>query len=178
MDRRIEKTQKALENALFALCSQKTIDKISVSELCNSAGINRTTFYKYYAIPEDVLKQYLEKFLENQIQYFANHDREESKQDFIGHLTQTLVLIQQQRNAFTLALQMDILQEQFMGKFLKVLEPKEKELDKYYFLSGGVSALVVRWIRDGFTETPKEMADIIAKYLLIYTNKKRFTAKP
>ena len=34
-----------------------TIEKITIKELCMTAGINRTTFYKYYGSQYDVLNE-------------------------------------------------------------------------------------------------------------------------
>ena len=31
------------------------MDKITVTELCEEAGINRATFYRHYSVPVDVL---------------------------------------------------------------------------------------------------------------------------
>ena len=47
MDLRIAKTKSRLTAALSVLAAQKPIDKITVSELCKEATVNRTTFYKY-----------------------------------------------------------------------------------------------------------------------------------
>lgn len=40
--------QKALQNALLLLNGEKEIYNISVQELCNKAGVARSTFYSYY----------------------------------------------------------------------------------------------------------------------------------
>ena len=37
-----------LKNALMQLLEKKPIEKITIYELCDTAQINRTTFYKYY----------------------------------------------------------------------------------------------------------------------------------
>ena len=48
MDRRIKYTKKIIKDCFFELLSEKDINKITVSELCNKADINRATFYRYY----------------------------------------------------------------------------------------------------------------------------------
>jgi AcrR family transcriptional regulator len=35
----------------------KTIDRISILELCKTADVNRNTFYAHYSTPEDVLNE-------------------------------------------------------------------------------------------------------------------------
>lgn len=47
-DIRIQKTRRDLRNAILELIMEKSIEKISVIEICNKAMVNRMTFYKYY----------------------------------------------------------------------------------------------------------------------------------
>lgn len=48
MDRRIIKTKRDIRNAFLELRSSHSVDKIKVSELCDRALINKSTFYHYY----------------------------------------------------------------------------------------------------------------------------------
>ncbi|MBR8643897.1 TetR/AcrR family transcriptional regulator [[Brevibacterium] frigoritolerans] len=47
-DRRIDRTKTFLKDALLKLLSENPISKISITELCNEANINRGTFYAHY----------------------------------------------------------------------------------------------------------------------------------
>lgn len=49
-------TKRLLKESLIKLLKEKDIQKISITELCNEAGINRTTFYSHYSSQYDVLK--------------------------------------------------------------------------------------------------------------------------
>lgn len=55
-NQRVRMTKRLLSDSLLYLMQTKPIDEISVSELCRQAQVNRTTFYKYYACPHDILK--------------------------------------------------------------------------------------------------------------------------
>ena len=48
MDLRIEKTERGIKNAFIELRSKKPLEKITVKELCESARINKSTFYAHY----------------------------------------------------------------------------------------------------------------------------------
>ncbi|AYW47255.1 TetR/AcrR family transcriptional regulator [Tetragenococcus osmophilus] len=48
LDLRIQKTYEALINALLELLTEKTLDKLTVNELCEKARIRRPTFYKHF----------------------------------------------------------------------------------------------------------------------------------
>lgn len=57
MDARIIKTKQKIKDALLSLLHSKKVGKISISELCKKANINRNTFYTHYATPEAVLME-------------------------------------------------------------------------------------------------------------------------
>ena len=61
MDKRIEKTKEKLRQALGELVRTESIDRISVSALCERAGINRTTLYKYYSVPADIQQEIIDE---------------------------------------------------------------------------------------------------------------------
>ncbi len=55
-NQRIRLSKQLLRNALISLLEEKSINKISVREICETAEINRTTFYKYYGSQYDLLE--------------------------------------------------------------------------------------------------------------------------
>ena len=54
-NQRIALTKRLLRESLLRLMSEKSIKNITVSELCETAEINRSTFYNHYGCPNDVL---------------------------------------------------------------------------------------------------------------------------
>lgn len=48
MDKRIEKTKRAIKNAFMELRTKKSLEHITVKELCELAYINKSTFYSHY----------------------------------------------------------------------------------------------------------------------------------
>ena len=61
-DLRVVKTKGSIRNALFELMSEKELAKITISEICVRAKINRKTFYSHYRAPGDVIEE-----LENEV---------------------------------------------------------------------------------------------------------------
>lgn len=49
IDKRIQKTRQDIHECFIQLLNEKDIDKISVSDVCRLANINRKTFYNHYA---------------------------------------------------------------------------------------------------------------------------------
>lgn len=54
-DRRERKSRAAFKNALIQLMAEKSAEKISVTEICSLADVNRSTFYAHYGSVEQLL---------------------------------------------------------------------------------------------------------------------------
>lgn len=63
-DLRVVKTLKQIDQALLDNLLETPFDKITVDQLCQTALINRSTFYKYYKSKSDLMDQYLKRTLE------------------------------------------------------------------------------------------------------------------
>jgi len=59
-----EITQKNFQEAFWTLYTKQSIDKITVKDICNLAGYNRSTFYQYYADVNDILRKYENQLLD------------------------------------------------------------------------------------------------------------------
>lgn len=65
-DKRILKTRKKLKDAFMTLALEKEITAISVSDLTNAAGINRSTFYLHYDGVKAVISE-IDKEIDNKV---------------------------------------------------------------------------------------------------------------
>ncbi|MEV8254630.1 TetR/AcrR family transcriptional regulator [Rhodoglobus sp. NPDC076762] len=55
MDARVERTRRSLQQALFSLAQEQPLDEVTVAEIVESAGVNRSSFYQHYADKETLL---------------------------------------------------------------------------------------------------------------------------
>lgn len=56
-DRRILNSRNSLKNALMELLSKRSMDEISVTQICHAANITRITFYTYYKDKYDLAEE-------------------------------------------------------------------------------------------------------------------------
>lgn len=63
-DLRVIKTLKQIDRALLETLEEMPFQKITVEQLCVTAMINRSTFYKYYKSKYDLMEQYLQRTLD------------------------------------------------------------------------------------------------------------------
>lgn len=65
-----EMTQRNFQDAFWLLYEKKSIDKITVKDICSLAGYNRSTFYRYYVDVYDILHE-LEKQILDEVDEFV-----------------------------------------------------------------------------------------------------------
>jgi len=63
MDRRIQKSKKAIIDSLTQLMSEKDFDKITINEIADRANVNRGTVYLHYVDKFDLLNHCIETHL-------------------------------------------------------------------------------------------------------------------
>ena len=63
MNAKVERTKRAFQEAFCRLIQTTPAAQITVSELCREAGLNRSTFYRHYAIPLDVITDAVREIL-------------------------------------------------------------------------------------------------------------------
>ena len=64
-DRRTKYTKSVIRQALFDLLKEKPLNKITVTDICKMADINRSTFYSYYEDVYALLTQIQNELFEN-----------------------------------------------------------------------------------------------------------------
>ncbi len=76
MDRRQQKSRKAIIDAFTTLLSQKSYSRISVQEIIDLANIGRTTFYAHFETRDYLLKELCEGLFEHIIDFASNEAAE------------------------------------------------------------------------------------------------------
>ncbi len=163
MDTRIVKTKAKLIEALSALTQDRNADEISVSELCKKAGVNRTTFYKYYKVPSDVGKESFERHMDELM--------EQMHQTKPGALYETLLFCcREYRKNYMIAKQVfpgfQVSSEMIQDLYLKLWRPEMiRDIDRLYFIAGGASVVVRQWLEQEPEKTPETVAKKLSRMI-------------
>lgn len=174
-DRRTRYTKMVIKDSLLSLMQEKTINKITVSELCAKAEINRGTFYAHYKSPIAVYKQ-IEESLYNDVKASLTNALEDMQLSTL--LYQLLLLIKKNKELCLIifneysdsTLLQDIL---FMAQDLLMKEwlendtsCSESELQySFQFLAHGCIGVIKLWFKTGMKEDVKTILEILLNQL-------------
>lgn len=64
MDPRIARTRRSLQTALFDLARERDLDDISVADITERAGVNRSSFYQHYSDKDTLLADAIDAVVE------------------------------------------------------------------------------------------------------------------
>ena len=164
-------TKRLIREAMLELLKKESIQNISVSELCQCAGINRTTFYNHYDGTYEVLAEIEENFL---TELSGSGEAHGNSGGLVQHIEALCTRLQQNAEVAILLLNNNV-DPQFSQKLLSgqglggvwqqlgsgyTAEERELLAD---FLRGGAYAMVCRWLVGGCRQTPKQIAALLAK---------------
>lgn len=151
---RVRLTKQMIHKALVELLDEKNIDKISITELCKRATINRTTFYKYYGSQYDVLQEIADEIIA-EIEQFSRCN------DASGAINKELLEYLQQNKRLCLTLIDRAPFNVFTTKFIELTELQDRTLaafsdtytdnQKRYLLKyhrNGCFGLINQWFHD------------------------------
>ena len=63
-NRRVRMKKRLLKDALLELMRKQDLINISVTAICNTADVHRSTFYNYYSDPADLLREIEQDYLD------------------------------------------------------------------------------------------------------------------
>lgn len=148
--------------ALLELLREKPIEEISISELCELAGIGRASFYRNFNSKEDILLAYIRKLFQ---EWTAEGFQAENKplSEFLRSLFSHF---EKHRDFYELLNQRNLL---FLLKDVIIGicgpqpdQPKEEAYARAYF-SYALYGWIEVWFQRGIRETAGEIAEMFQK---------------
>ena len=173
-NQRIALTKKLLQEGLLRLLETKSLDKISVTELCRESGINRATFYNHYNSPLELLTD-----IENRITLELKSiiGTPKTPEEVIGQVeavcehfhknARTIMILHKCHSDEEITAALYDLNKNFQyyrmsEKYTQTLDSDSLKLVSIFFYTGCYSILL-NWIKEDLQKTPKEIADLMIR---------------
>ncbi len=157
-----------MDEALILLLEKKEFAYITVKEICDTAGVNRSTFYLHYENTNDLLKETTQYILNKHFAYYNVNEKDAAQRlesgkrkdlIFVTHeyLTPYLTFIKENRRIFSLTIKQfhvmnmeEVYDHLFKYIFEPVLErflvPEKERPYVIKFYLTGVFSIVMEWL--------------------------------
>ena len=174
--------------ALISLLKKKPFEYITVSEICKTAGVNRSTFYLHYETIGDLLNETTRYLLDDFLSYFSTDTQsiafnlqlcELNELIFVcdKYLAPYFTYIKEHKEVFTVALRQnkilgfeDVYERMFENIFNPILErfhyPSDVRRYVMMYYLNGINAIIIEWLKNECDTSIEEISKIIA--LCIY----------
>lgn len=170
-DPRSQKTAEKLCLAMFHCLQKKQLNEISISDLYRETGIARSTFYRLFDTPEDVLYYMCAQFVEKATISFENRKFANMQELSIASINLSIehnelleILIRNHRQ--------DLLTELFAANFrnistrIPVLERLDPVTHEYVqaLLYTTMTSLQTTWFTRGRLESPEQLFSFLQEF--------------
>lgn len=178
-DRRVRRTKKLLKQSFIELLKYKPYDQITVKDIVEKADYNRTTFYNHYKYKEELVDEIVNEVIDGLMIKTENFFKSNyyyiytSTSCKISAIT-TIIFdyVCEKKDLFVIWKYSEAipgLYERFLQAMITILKKacrqygkEEKHLNHHLFATFyayGIMGLIMQWIKNDFTASPKYMAN-------------------
>ncbi len=154
MDKRIMRTRLSVFNAVFELATEKDLDKITVVELCDRAGINKSTFYLHYKSINDCFQKCFDFFMSKVLEFGKDIDYtqtslapEQTVKKILDAVEENLVYVERFKNSMIYDSAIKAVKEKFIAEICDAnkinIKDNYHEVAKVTFLVGGCCDIIM-----------------------------------
>ena len=172
-----------MNDALLTILKKKPFEYITVSEICELAGVNRSTFYLHYENTNDLLTETTRRIIDGFLSYFpvdaeiitrkfSDCDLSELNYISVEYLNPYLSYIREHKIVISTALTHNNIfgfQNIFQRMFENIFDPilarfrypsEDRKYVMIYYLNG-INAIIIQWIKDGCEKSNEDISRII-----------------
>lgn len=161
-NKRRRQSQRQIENTFVQLLQTRKIESLTVTEICRTAGVNRTTFYANYVDIYDLAEAVQRRLVAEVLSLYQEEiDRRQSSHDYL-RLFQHI-----KENQLFYATYFKLGAKEGLGGF----GYNKEEAQAYYgghhveyhmaFFQAGLNAIIEMWLQNGCRESPEEISAIL-----------------
>lgn len=177
-----------MDDALIALLDEKDFPYITIKEICQRAGVNRSTFYLHYENTRDLLEETVKHLIDQFFSYFPMDSQQITARfqtcrledlNFISaeYLIPYLTYIRDNRKIFSIALANSqylafdaIYRDMFRYIFRPILDrfrlPEAEQPYVMAFYLNGINAIMLEWVHNDCQESIDCISGILVKCIL------------
>ena len=151
-----------IATALIKLMKQKKYEDITITDIANTAGVSRVTYYRNYNSKEDIITHHMDELGYRLEQEMKDLDR--IKDMYACVLT--FFRYWKKQSDFLLCLseaKLSYLLLEHINKSVSIFSTSPKKKYEACYFVGSMHNIMFEWIKDGTKESPEEMAAILCE---------------
>lgn len=163
-----QQSQRLIADALFRLMDRQPFGAITVTQICEEAGVGRKTFYRNFELKEDVIDFRLDELCgvyEKGLMGIALEQRLGYHFRFLQHHTDELICLYRNGLSSMVDVKFSVFRPMTMPVWSE--DPVEQQYRSEY-VAAGIDAIVRTWVSRGFRESLDEIIAIAARAQGIY----------
>ncbi len=178
-DMRMILTKRLLREGLLRCLEKKPIEKITIQELCEESGVNRTTFYHHYQAPIQILHEMACDYADQLQQIFAESIKsnpgdyslaaEKCCEYLYGKKAEIKVLFSENAGR-----QLERAAIEIMSGMMKNPSSSRTEADerRLFVSASGMAAygLLICWLTEDIQKAPRDIVKIMDKIFGVKTD--------
>ena len=158
--------QQYIAEALLILMEKKPYEKISIGEICERAGVNRSSYYRHFGVKDDIVYFYLMSLME---EYQLAYEQQKHK-TFRSYTLQIFTTFYAHRDQLLLIhlnglshILLDVFNECFRFGEIPDEVGSRKQFEVSYHI-GGIYNDTLLWLNHDMKETPEQMTEITLSF--------------
>lgn len=181
------KSAEKMHVALMTLLDKKDFEIITIKEICETAGVNRSTFYLHYDNVNDLLTETVEAIYKDFFERFEKVEAEEVNIDAKSndelflvtpkYLMPYLEFVEENRRLFNLMYEKGEMmgaEKMYAAWFRDIFGPiltrfgvseKEQPLIMIFYLKG-IIGIITEWVKHDCAESKDEIIHVIRKCII------------
>ena len=173
-DLRVIKTQNILYTTLLDLMKEKTFEEIKVSDICNQALINRSTFYAHYNDKYELLSEFIQELKNSLIGELKKNKNISNTKEyylemiklFLDHIDEKresyLAIMIHNRNSITMDIIYDVLDHDITSHLQQDNSLEQNKIPRSIiakFYIGAVVNVGMEWLKNGKQYTKEDLME-------------------
>lgn len=159
-------TRQAIMYSMLKLLQEKSIDKITVKDICEMCEINRNTFYYYYSdiyqVLEELIRTETEKSLKEKQENHSFYEDCLKKYHLILEYKKAVYHLYNSKNRDLILKYLYDITENYMEKYvMKEVEGKKLSAEDIQFIvdfySNSMIGSILRWMQRGMMEKQEKL---------------------
>jgi AcrR family transcriptional regulator len=175
VNRKVKYTKMVLKESFIKLLKEKPISRVSITEICEEADINRATFYAHYNDQFDLLQQIEQELIDDINRYLANYSFQDNDPGTVQLMEQIFEYIKENSELCIVLLSesgdkkflkdiLMIVQRQCIAEWTANRSVNTKLAEYLYsYATNGSLGVILKWFENGMDRSTHEMAEIIIK---------------